>query len=50
MESLTKRNNPDGTDSHGRLRAAGASDAPVPPQYKKRVGDYFQRVDDELSD
>jgi hypothetical protein len=42
-------NNPEGGGTNGRQHASGQSDAPVPPQYKKRVGDYFQRVSDELS-
>jgi hypothetical protein len=40
---------PDAGGAGGPLSASGASDAPVPPQYKKQVGEYFQRVDDELS-
>ncbi|HEX4125300.1 MAG TPA: hypothetical protein VHY37_11280 [Tepidisphaeraceae bacterium] len=41
--------NPDAGGGEGQLQASGGSDAPVPPQYKKRVSDYFQRVEDELS-
>jgi hypothetical protein len=41
--------NPDGAGSSGKLEASGQGDAPIPPQYKQRVGDYFQRVEDELS-
>jgi hypothetical protein len=42
-------NNPDASSNTGQLRATGAGEASVPPQYKKSVGEYFQRVDDELS-
>jgi hypothetical protein len=42
--------NPDANGAQGKAHASGAGDAPVPPQYKQRVGEYFQRVDDELSD
>jgi hypothetical protein len=38
-----------GAGSSGKQLANGGSDAPVPAQYKQRVGDYFQRVSDELS-
>ena len=38
-----------GSGSNGKQQANGGSDAPVPAQYKQRVGDYFQRVSDELS-
>ena len=38
-----------GAGSRGTQQASGQGDAPVPPQYKQRVGDYFQRVSDELS-
>ena len=31
-----------------KLRASGESDVAVPPQYKRKVGEYFQRVADEL--
>ncbi len=34
--------------AESRLRASGGGDAPVPAQYKRRVGEYFQRVSDEL--
>jgi len=30
------------------LRAQGENDPAVPPQYRKRVGEYFRRVADEL--
>lgn len=32
----------------GKLQASGESDVAVPPQYKQKVGEYFQRVADEL--
>ena len=38
-----------GAGHNGRQQANGQGDAPVPAQYKQRVGDYFQRVSDELS-
>ncbi len=41
--------NPDAAGAQGKLEASGAGDAPIPPQYKQRVGEYFQRVEDELS-
>jgi len=41
--------NPAGAGFNGKQHASGQSDAPVPAQYKKRVGEYFQRVSDELS-
>ena len=44
------RANPGGLDSTGRLQASGAADAAVPSQYKRKVGEYFQRVADELGD
>jgi hypothetical protein len=31
-----------------KLRASGRSDAAVPAKYRKRVGEYFQRVADEI--
>lgn len=31
-----------------RLHASGEADVAVPPQYKRKVGEYFQRVADEL--
>jgi hypothetical protein len=33
-----------------RLQGSGASEAAVPAQYKQKVGEYFQRVADELGD
>jgi hypothetical protein len=42
--------NPDSTGGQSRLRATGAGAESVPPQYKKQVGEYFQRVDDELAE
>lgn len=35
-------------DPQEALRAVGASDAAVPTQYRRKVGDYFQQVADEL--
>ena len=34
----------------GKLRATGQSDSVAPPQYRRRVGDYFQRVADEIGE
>jgi hypothetical protein len=42
--------NPEGAGAAAKQQASGQADAPVPAQYKKRVGDYFQRVSDELSE
>lgn len=44
------QNNPDGAGSTAKQQASGQGDAPVPPQYRKGVGEYFRRVADELSD
>jgi len=44
------KENPDRAGGQGLLRASGAGATAVPPQYKKQVGEYFQRVDDELSE
>ncbi len=41
--------NPEGAAANGTQKASGQSDAPVPPEYKQRVGEYFRRVADELS-
>jgi len=41
--------NPDQMNSVKKQQASGGSDAPVPSQYKQRVGDYFRRVADEMS-
>jgi hypothetical protein len=41
--------NPDAAGAEGKQQASGGADAPIPPQYKQRVGEYFQRVEDELS-
>ena len=41
---------PSATESTDRTKAAGASDTAVPPRYKRKVGEYFQRVADELED
>ena len=43
-------NNPEGAGANGSQKASGQSDAPVPPEYKQRVGEYFRRVADELSE
>lgn len=44
------RTNPNAARNGGdsKLHASGGSEAPVPAQYKRRVGEYFQRVSDEL--
>ncbi|MDB5172541.1 MAG: smc 7, partial [Phycisphaerales bacterium] len=42
--------NAGGANSDGRLHASGQSDAAVPARYKRRVGEYFQRVADELGE
>jgi len=39
---------PSGFDGTEKLRASGQSDAAVPAKYRKRVGEYFQRVADEI--
>jgi hypothetical protein len=41
---------PGAYDAKGRLNASGQSDAAVPERYRKRVGEYFQRVADELGE
>ena len=46
---VTDEDAANGTGGHGSQQASGHGDAPVPAQYKQRVGDYFQRVADELS-
>jgi len=43
------KTNPDAIPLYGPQRAQGVGTAPVPPQYQKRVDDYFQRVEDEMS-
>jgi hypothetical protein len=45
----TSAENPEGATTNGTQKASGQSDAPVPPEYKQRVGEYFRRVADELS-
>ncbi len=45
---LPDATNPDNTGAAGAQHASGQGDAPVPQAYKKRVGDYFRRVADEL--
>ncbi len=37
-----------GATAPGGMQASGESDVAVPPQYKRKVGEYFQRVADEL--
>jgi hypothetical protein len=37
-------------DALGKNRTAGEAAASVPPQYRRRVGDYFRRVADELGE
>jgi hypothetical protein len=37
-------------DSRGHLNASGQTDVAVPDRYKRRVGEYFQRVSDELEE
>lgn len=39
---------PGGQAETGKLQASGEADIVVPPQYKQKVGEYFQRVADEL--
>ncbi len=34
----------------GKTRTEAASDAAIPPQYRQQVGEYFQRVADELGE
>jgi predicted nuclease with TOPRIM domain len=41
---------PTATESGGRVKSAGESDVAVPSRYKRKVGEYFQRVADELGD
>jgi hypothetical protein len=47
--SPSSAENPEGAATGGTQKASGQSDAPVPPEYKQRVGEYFRRVADELS-
>jgi hypothetical protein len=44
------RGNPLGVTATAKGRAAGEADAAVPVQYKRRVGDYFRRVADEIGE
>jgi hypothetical protein len=44
------RGNPLGVTATAKGRAAGEADAAVPVQYKRRVGDYFHRVADEIGE
>jgi hypothetical protein len=39
--------NPNALEGPGAGHASGAADVPVPPQYRQRVGQYFQRIADE---
>jgi hypothetical protein len=41
-------NDPSAIGSIGKTKTTGESDAAVPPEYRRRVGEYFQRVADEL--
>ena len=45
-------NNGSGRDTwltaQGAIEAAGGSEAQVPPQYRRQVGDYFRRLAEEL--
>jgi hypothetical protein len=43
-----EKNDPSAIGSIGKTRTQGESDAAVPPEYRRRVGEYFQRVADEL--
>jgi hypothetical protein len=45
---LDDKGNPMGVDASAKGRAAGEADATVPVNYKRRVGDYFRRVADEI--
>ncbi|MDB5323030.1 MAG: smc 7 [Phycisphaerales bacterium] len=47
---LDDKGNPLGVDASAKGRTAGEADATVPVQYKRRVGDYFRRVADEIGD
>ncbi|HET6248362.1 MAG TPA: hypothetical protein VFE47_11740 [Tepidisphaeraceae bacterium] len=39
---------PTASNAQGKINASGQSQAAVPDRYKRRVGEYFQRVSDEL--
>jgi hypothetical protein len=41
---------PSAVGSAGKTKTTGESDAAVPAQYRRRVGEYFQRVADELGE
>jgi hypothetical protein len=41
---------PSAVGANDKTKIAGASDAAVPAQYRARVGEYFQRVADELDE
>ncbi len=47
---LDDKGNPLGVDASAKGRTAGEADAAVPVQYKRRVGDYFRRVADEIGE
>jgi hypothetical protein len=47
---LDDKGNPLGVDASAKGRTAGEADATVPVQYKRRVGDYFRRVADEIGE
>jgi hypothetical protein len=47
---LDDRGNPVGVDASAKGRTAGEADATVPVNYKRRVGDYFRRVADEIGE
>jgi hypothetical protein len=47
---LDDKGNPLGVDASAKGRTAGEADANVPVQYKRRVGDYFRRVADEIGE
>ena len=47
---LDDKGNPTGVDASAKGRTAGEADANVPVQYKRRVGDHFRRVADEIGE
>jgi hypothetical protein len=42
------KTDPSAVGTIGKTKTSGESDAAVPPEYRRRVGEYFQRVADEL--
>ncbi len=48
--SAPDQGEPGNSDNPNQLNAAGAADTHVPPRYKRKVGEYFQRVADELGE